>query len=244
MSSTRPAEDLLTAHGLTHRYGGILALDDVSLNIPRGSFLSIFGANGAGKSTLGLILSGLLQPGSGTISFAEGDAKRRRRSVRLVPEGRRLFGQLSVAENLLLGGYGAGIPLREIRKRMEKILADLPKALRTNPDRAAAMLSGGEQQMLAIGRALMANPELLIIDEPSMGLAPILTKQIYTELTRLNRDGLTVVLLEQMPTHAITHSSAVLVLDRGRSVFSGAADMTATNAALLKAYVGRETGTG
>jgi branched-chain amino acid transport system ATP-binding protein len=232
---------ILSARDITHRYGGVLALSGVSLDVPRGSFVSVLGANGAGKSTLGLILSGVLTPTSGMVGSRGQAATRHGKplpGVGIVPEGRRLFGQLTVAENLLLGGYGAGVPDGETRRRMQDVLAGLPKALRDDPGRHAAMLSGGEQQMLAIGRALMAGPEVLIIDEPSMGLAPILIEQVYAVLARLRREGVTVILLEQMATHAVRHSDRLVVLDRGRVVYEGSPQAEGAHAALLSGYIG------
>jgi branched-chain amino acid transport system ATP-binding protein len=230
-----------SVRGLTHRYGGVLALNDVSLEIGKGRFVSVLGSNGAGKSTLANILAGLIAPTRGEVT-AGGERIGRHgaltRGVRLVPEGRRLFGQLTVAENLLLGGYGAGASDAEIKRRMPAILDGLPKVIRENPSRVAATLSGGEQQMLAIGRALMAEPETLIIDEPSMGLAPILIAQVYSVLARLHQSGVTIVLFEQMATHAVKHADLLVILDRGRVVYSGAPQGEAALAALAEGYIG------
>ncbi|WP_342363643.1 ABC transporter ATP-binding protein [Terrarubrum flagellatum] len=233
---------MLAARNIVHRYGGVLALNDVSLEVSRGEFVSVLGANGAGKTTLGLIMSGAMAPTSGEVACDGSPAGRRDkplRGVSIVPEGRRLFGQLTVRENLLLGGYGAGASDAEMRERMSEILASLPKALRDDPGRFAATLSGGEQQMLAIGRALMARPRALIIDEPSMGLAPILIEQVYATLTRLRREGLTIVLFEQMATQAVRHSDRLVVLERGRVVYSGSPRSDAAGAALLAGYIGK-----
>jgi branched-chain amino acid transport system ATP-binding protein len=235
----------LAAEQLVHRYGGVLALDNVSISIPDGRFVSVLGSNGAGKSTLAMLLAGLLTPTSGTIS-ANGKAVNARRhgpvsGISLVPEGRRLFGQLSVAENLLLGGFGAGASNKEIRRRLDAIVVSLPKALRDDTSRAAATLSGGEQQMLAIGRALMAEPKTLIIDEPSMGLAPILINQVYEWLAKLHSGGVTIVLLEQMATNAVRHSELLVILDRGRVVYSGTPTGDEASAALISGYIGEES---
>jgi branched-chain amino acid transport system ATP-binding protein len=241
MPDATPMKPVLGARNIVHRYGGVLALDDVSIEIGRGEFLSILGSNGAGKTTLSLILSGLMTPTSGGL-IADGEmqsaAGKPLKGVCLVPEGRRLFGQLTVVENLLLGGYGAGASSVQIEERMGEVLAGLPKALRDDPTRFAATLSGGEQQMLAIGRALMAEPKVLIIDEPSMGLAPILIEQVYAVLDRLHSEGVTIVLLEQMATHAVRHSDRLVILDRGRMVYSGSPKGDAANAALLEGYIG------
>lgn len=234
----------LSARNIVHRYGGVLALDGVSLDIEQGSFVSVLGANGAGKSTLAMILSGLLTPSSGQVITAGGapltEGGGMANHISLVPEGRRLFGQLSVRENLLLGGYAAGASKAEIARRMELVMQGLPRAVRDNADRASVTLSGGEQQMLAIGRALMAEPRVLIIDEPSMGLAPILIKQVYEVLARLHREGVTILLMEQMATNAVRHSDRMIILDRGRVVYSGSPKGDAATAALVSGYIGEE----
>jgi ABC-type branched-subunit amino acid transport system ATPase component/ABC-type branched-subunit amino acid transport system permease subunit len=233
---------VLSAQDVLHRYGGVLALDKVSVDIGKGSFVSVLGSNGAGKSTLAMILSGLMHPSAGTVAAngaaLNGNAREQR--ISLVPEGRRLFGQLSVRENLLLGGYAAGASRHEIDTRMQAVAQGLPKAVRDDLGRAAATLSGGEQQMLAIGRALMAEPQTLIIDEPSMGLAPILIKQVYEQLSDLHGRGVTILLMEQMATNAVRHSDRMIILDRGRVVYSGPPTGDEANAALVSGYIGKE----
>jgi branched-chain amino acid transport system ATP-binding protein len=243
MLDTTNFQPVLSARDVTHRYGGVLALNKVSIEIQQGSFVSVLGSNGAGKSTLAMILSGLMRPSSGEIlsrgaALAEGGGMGQR--IALVPEGRRLFGQLSVRENLLLGGYAAGASKTEINRRIDQVAQGLPKAVRDNLGRAAATLSGGEQQMLAIGRALMAEPQTLIIDEPSMGLAPILIKQVYEALAALHRQGVTILLMEQMATNAVRHSDRMIILDRGRIAYSGPPTGDEANAALVSGYIGKE----
>lgn len=237
-------QPMLSVRNVMHRFGGVLALDNVSFDIDKGSFVSVLGSNGAGKSTLAMILTGLIQPTAGQVMVDAGKAlvpgDGMARHISLVPEGRRLFGQLSVRENLLLGGYAAGASRQEIARRMEAVMEGLPKAVRQNPARAAATLSGGEQQMLAIGRALMAEPKTLIIDEPSMGLAPILIKQVYDVLSSLHQRGVTILLMEQMATHAVRHSDRILILDRGRIVYFGPPTGDEANAALVRGYIGEE----
>ncbi|BCH21709.1 branched-chain amino acid ABC transporter ATP-binding protein/permease [Mesorhizobium sp. L-8-3] len=233
---------VLSAQDVLHRYGGVLALDKVSVDIGRGSFVSVLGANGAGKSTLAMILSGLIHPSAGKVAAngAPLNGSAREQRISLVPEGRRLFGQLSVRENLLLGGYAAGASREEIATRVKAVAEGLPKAVRDDLGRAAATLSGGEQQMLAIGRALMAEPQTLIIDEPSMGLAPILIKQVYEQLAELHGKGVTILLMEQMATNAVRHSDRMIILDRGRVVYSGPPTGDEANAALVSGYIGKE----
>lgn len=242
--SIAKTEQALALRGVTHRYGGVLALDNVTIEIPKGGFVSVLGSNGAGKSTIAMLLAGLATPTSGRVEagagepIAEGSAMAK--DISLVPEGRRLFGQLSVRDNILLGGYAAGLPKAEIRSRMDKVLESLPRAVRDNPGRACATLSGGEAQMVAIGRALMAAPQVLIIDEPSMGLAPILIGQVYQVLADLHRRGTTILLMEQMATNALRHSDHMIIMDRGRLAYAGSPKGEGANAALVAGYIGEE----
>jgi branched-chain amino acid transport system ATP-binding protein len=233
---------IISAAGIVHRYGGVLALDGVSLDVPRGAFAAILGPNGAGKSTLGLILSGMLRPTSGNLkidgAMVKGAQAAISKGIRLVPEGRRLFGQMSVIENLRLGGYGTKCSAAELKRRTGEILEFLPKKLREHSHCVAASLSGGEQQMLAIGRALMAAPRVLIIDEPSLGLAPILIGRVYELLAELRRKGVTIVLIEQIATHALQHADMITVLDRGHIIYSGTPRSASAEAALHAGYVG------
>ena len=237
-------EQALALRGVTHRYGGVLALDNVTIEIPKGGFVSVLGSNGAGKSTIAMLLAGLATPTSGRIEAAQGqtitEGSAMANGIALVPEGRRLFGQLSVRDNILLGGYAVGLPKGEIKQRMEEVLAGLPKAVRDNPSRACATLSGGEAQMVAIGRALMAKPKTLIIDEPSMGLAPILIGQVYQVLADLHRHGTTIVLMEQMATNALRYSDHMIIMDRGRLSYAGSPKGEGANAALVAGYIGEE----
>lgn len=243
MSEVEKGRDLLVARDVVHRYGGVLALDGVSITVRAGDFVAILGSNGAGKSTFGSILAGMFPPTRGQITLA-GQTVRGRGGmiaggVALVPEGRRLFGQLSVSENLLLGGYGAKRPAAQIARQMDVVRELLPTAIREDMSRPAAMLSGGEQQMLAIGRALMTEPKILIIDEPSMGLAPILVEKVYEVLANLHRQGVAVVLIEQIATLAIRHANSILVLDRGREIYSGDPNGAEAGRAIVEGYVGK-----
>lgn len=236
----------IEAKGLTHRYSGVLALDGLSITIARGSFSAVLGPNGAGKSTLAQILSGMLKPTSGTVTYAgiAPSAVRPgrgliRSGICLVPEGRRLFGQLSIEENLLLGGYGAGLNRAQTRQRMQEAIEVLPASLREGMrTRLAGMLSGGERQMLALGRALMASPNTIIIDEPSLGLAPLLIQRVYEVLSGLNRRGVTIVVVEQQATHAIRMAQDIHVMERGKLIYSGPAISAAAEQALRSGYVG------
>jgi branched-chain amino acid transport system ATP-binding protein len=241
-----PLEFAIEAKGLVHRYSGVLALDDLSIAFERGSFSAVLGSNGAGKSTLAQLLSGMLKPTAGTIRYGgldEACVKLGRGLIRsgvcLVPEGRRLFGQLSIEENLVLGGYGAGLGRVQIRQRMQEVLEMLPAGLREGMrTRLAGMLSGGERQMLALARALMAKPSTIIIDEPSMGLAPLLIQKVYDILSDLHRRGVTIVVVEQQATHALLSAQTVHVMERGRLIYSGPPSSSEVEAALRSGYVG------
>jgi branched-chain amino acid transport system ATP-binding protein len=158
--------------------------------------------------------------------------------IALIPEGRRLFGQLSVEENLILGAYGAGASRSETRRRMERVYAHMPEAVRKARGRAVVTLSGGEQQMVAIGRALMAEPRGMLIDEPSLGLAPILTNRVYALLADLRADGVTVVVFEQLAVKAMEHATRIVVLDRGEIRHEGIVSEAATMDAIRTGYLG------
>lgn len=238
---------MIDARNIVHRYSGVLAIDGASLSIEKGSFCALLGPNGAGKSTLAHILSGMLWPASGSVSY-EGVASPKaaargrglvRSGICLVPEGRRLFGQLTIEENLVLGGYGAGLGRTRIQERLDEVIEILPARLREGMrTRHAGMLSGGERQMLALARALMANPKMLLIDEPSMGLAPILIEKVYEVLVDLNHRGVTVMVIEQQATHAIRFARTVHILERGKVSYSGPANSAAAAEALRAGYVG------
>ncbi|CAH1695294.1 MULTISPECIES: ATP-binding cassette domain-containing protein [unclassified Chelatococcus] len=234
---------LLTARGIGHRYQGVLALNDIELDVPKGTFMAILGPNGAGKSTLAQILAGAIRPAKGQILLEGTDVTARagrqgliRNGVALIPEGRRLFGQLTVDENLMLGAYGQPRAVREAR--LEKVYALMPEAVRQGKHRAAITLSGGEQQMLVVGRALMAEPRAILIDEPSLGLAPILTAKVYDLLSGLRRGGVTVVVFEQLATHALRHADSIVVINQGEISFRGTVDDEATHEALRTGYLG------
>jgi len=228
--------------GIVHRYSAVLALNKVSLDVPAGSFTAILGPNGAGKSTLAQILCGVVKPSQGEVQVDGGVPQRGRRFVDLgivlVPEGRRLFGQLSCRENLILGAYGAGCSRAETLQRLERTLALMPQRIREGLARAAATLSGGEQQMLALGRAMMAKPRAIVMDEPSLGLAPILTQKVYEVLAQLNASGVTVVVVEQIAAQAMRCASAMTVLDRGVAAYSGSVNDEAAAQALQLGYLG------
>jgi len=241
--SARSGGRIVVTH-IVHRYAAVLALNGVSLDVPAGSFTTVLGPNGAGKSTLAQILCGVIQPTGGTVEI-DGVAQTKlagrafiEQGVVLVPEGRRLFGQLSCRENLVLGAYGAGCNRAETQRRLAETLELMPQRVQDGQDRAAATLSGGEQQMLALGRAMMAKPRTIVMDEPSLGLAPILIDKVYDVLGKLNATGVTVVVIEQVAAHAMRHARSMTVLDRGAVAYSGSVTDASAAQALQVGYLG------
>jgi branched-chain amino acid transport system ATP-binding protein len=210
---------ILETEGLCARYGEVEALHAVDLSVSDGELVAVLGANGAGKSTLLRAIMGLIAT-RGTVRFRgrtlpRDAAAAARRGVVLVPEGRGIFGAMSVAENLQLGAYTIGGAGAEFRRRRERVLSLFPR-LGERLSQAAGSMSGGEQQMLAIGRALMAAPQLLLLDEPSLGLAPKVTVEILQTLGRLNREGLSVLLIEQKAPLALQLARRAYVMANGR----------------------------
>ncbi|MFF4137659.1 ATP-binding cassette domain-containing protein [Streptomyces mirabilis] len=204
---------VIRLRGVGHTYGGVVALRDVDLDVREGVVLGVTGANGAGKSTLASVLHGSLHPARGSRVTDIGGGGTARTS--LAPEGRALFKTLSLRENLEVAAYAAGITGTPLRERLEETTDWLPPRLRDRMSTSAAALSGGEQQMLAIARALIVRPDVLIVDEPALGLAPALVDEVYDRLARLAHDGLTVVLLEQLLSRAMSVCHEVVVLHEG-----------------------------
>jgi ABC-type branched-subunit amino acid transport system ATPase component len=221
--------------GVGHHYGGVAALNGVDLTVRTGTVLGVVGANGAGKSTLGRILHGSLRPSAGT----------RESEVRasLVPEGRGLFKTLTLKENLEVAAYAYGIRGARLRDRLDEVTEWLPPRLRDRLTVSAAGLSGGEQQMLAIARALMASPDVLIVDEPALGLAPALVDEVYAKLGRLAGGGITVVLLEQLLSRALGACHEVVVLHDGSVAARGTPADPGFAALAESAYFGGEQAT-
>ncbi|MFD7485894.1 branched-chain amino acid ABC transporter ATP-binding protein/permease [Streptomyces mirabilis] len=204
---------VIRLRGVGHTYGGVVALRDVDLDVREGVVLGVTGANGAGKSTLAGVLHGSLHPARGSrVTDIDGGGTAR---TSLAPEGRALFKTLSLRENLEVAAYAAGITGAPLRERLEETTEWLPPRLRDRMSTSAAALSGGEQQMLAIARALIVGPDVLIVDEPALGLAPALVDEVYDRLVRLAHDGLTVVLLEQLLSRAMSVCHEVVVLHEG-----------------------------
>lgn len=214
-------------------------LQNISMSIPTGEFVAILGANGAGKSTLARTISGMLKPRNGGIQYngtplAADPQKVTRRGIVQVPEARGVFGNLSVTDNLRLGAYGVR-DRSAIAERIENAFEMFP-ILRDKRQEPAGTLSGGQQQMLAIGRGLMADPKLLIVDEPSLGLAPNLVEEVLETLTQLNAAGVTVILIEQNAI-ALSYCRHVYVLRNGRVVVEGAPDELLGSEQLRDSYL-------
>jgi branched-chain amino acid transport system ATP-binding protein len=233
---------LLKVSGLRVHYGAIEAVKGVDFELPRGQVTTLLGANGAGKSTTLLALSGLLRASAGSIVFdgqeLRGDAPHRivARGLVQVPEGREILTTLTVRENLLLGAYR--------RRQTSEVAADLTRLmglfprLRERLDGPAGNLSGGEQQMLAIARALMAAPRLLLLDEPSMGLAPLLVREIFKILSQLHKTGLTIFLVEQNVRQALRIAQRAYVMENGAIVLAGESSDLINNPKVIEAYLG------
>ncbi|WP_308636497.1 ABC transporter ATP-binding protein [Paenibacillus silvisoli] len=223
-------------------YGNIHALKGVSLDVAQGEIVTLIGANGAGKSTLLKSLSGLLKPKQGDIQYLGSSIAGKpvqdivKAGISHVPEGRRVFANMSVEENLELGAY-----LRKdkqgIREDMEKVYGLFPRLLERRKQ-LSGTLSGGEQQMLAMGRAMMARPKLLLLDEPSMGLAPLLVKAIFNIIVEINRTGTTVLLVEQNANMALSIANRAYVIETGKVVLSGTAAELQASDQIKSAYLG------
>ncbi len=238
---------MLTIRNLRSYYGRMQALKGVSLHVEEGEVVSLIGANGAGKTTLLNSIVGLVSSRTGQILFSDTDIIQRnprqiiRMGVSLVPEGRQLFAPLTVIENLILGAYQRYRKDKksEIRSDLEKVFVLFP-ILKERKSQIAGTLSGGEQQMLAIGRSLMARPKLILMDEPSMGLAPLVTTQIFQIISELHKQGTTILLVEQNAEAALKISSRTYVIETGRVVLQGMSQELLHNQEVRRAYLGRE----
>jgi len=231
---------MLSVQGLSVSYGHINALTDASLEVSAGEIVVLIGANGAGKTTLLETVLGINTPTSGTILFdgAPVTGMKADRNVRaglcLVPEGRGVFASMTVLDNLLLGAYHN---MRNVTRNLARVYDWFP-VLRERRDQVARTLSGGERQMLAIGRALMSAPKLIMVDEPSIGLAPIVVNDIFSILTRLNKEGYTILLSEQNANKALKCAHRGYVLETGRVILSGAAAQLLNDPGVKAAYLG------
>ncbi len=222
-------------------YGAIHAIKGVSFEVNEGEIVTLIGANGAGKSTTLNTVSGLIKPRSGNVLFEDKSLLKVHTSkvvshgMALCPEGRRIFQQMTVKENLEMGGYTR--PDKEIPDSIEEMFTRFPR-LKEREKQIAGTLSGGEQQMLAMARALMSKPKLLMLDEPSMGLAPILVEQIFEIIKELHEAGVTILLVEQNAQMALSIADRAYVLETGKISMSGNADELLHNDAVQKAYLG------
>ncbi|MBO5167521.1 MAG: ABC transporter ATP-binding protein [Phascolarctobacterium sp.] len=235
---------MLKVENLVVSYGGIEALKGISLEVPEGKIVTLIGANGAGKSTLLRSIIGLVKPGQGKISYEEKDItglnsqKIVQTGITLVPEGRRVFPNLTVLENLKIGAY-----LRNDKEGIEKDIRwiyDLFPRLEERSWQMAGTLSGGEQQMLAVGRALMSRPKVLMMDEPSLGLAPLVIKDIFKIIQEINNQGMTILLIEQNANMALKIADIAYVLETGRITMTGTGKELLENPEIKAAYLGKK----
>ena len=234
-------ETILKVEGINVYYGAIPAIKDISFEVNQGEIVTLIGANGAGKTTTLQTISGLLHTRTGSITFQGQNITNIRadklvsRGLAQVPEGRRVFLQMSVQENLEMGAYTqpqAGVP-----KDLEMVFELFPR-LKERRNQVAGTLSGGEQQMLAMGRAMMSHPKLLLLDEPSMGLAPLLVEQIFEIIKNLNKQGSTILLVEQNAQMALSVAHRGYVLETGKIVTTGTGEELIRSPEIKKAYLG------
>ncbi|MBL7195757.1 MAG: ABC transporter ATP-binding protein [Desulfobacterales bacterium] len=236
---------MLRIHGLNASYGSIRVLKDISIQVPSGKVVSIIGANGAGKSTLLKSISGLMMISTGRILYKEQNiagipaSRIVRLGISQVPEGRQIFAHLTVRDNINLGAYHyfKRSNRLEIKERIERVYQMFP-ILGKRSKQIAGTLSGGEQQMLAIGRALMGRPELLLLDEPSMGIAPLVVREIFNVIKQLNQSGTTVLLVEQNARAALKVAHHSYVLERGEIVLEGLTAELLDNPKVKEHYLG------
>ncbi len=232
---------LLKVNDIHVYYGAIHAIKGISLEVNEGEIVTLIGANGAGKSTTLNTIAGLLKPRQGTIAFAgmpvDGVAANKMvyKGLSLCPEGRRIFQQMTVKENLEMGAFSR--PNEEVEQSIERVYGFFPRLLEREKQ-IAGTLSGGEQQMLAMGRALMSKPRLMMLDEPSMGLAPILVEQIFEIIRDMNKAGTTILLVEQNAQMALSVANRAYVMETGRITMEGDANDLMNDDNVRKAYLG------
>ena len=233
---------MLEVKDLNVYYGAIHAIKDISFEVNEGEIITLIGANGAGKTTTLHAVSGLLRPKSGSIHFCGKEITHTdayeipKLGLAQVPEGRRVFANMTVMENLEMGAYIRSSK-ENLNEEYERIFQRLPR-LKERRKQAAGTLSGGEQQMLAIGRALMSKPKMLLLDEPSMGLSPILVQEIFSIIQDVNKSGVTVLLVEQNAKMALNIANRAYVLETGQVVMKGDAKELSNNEQVRKAYLG------
>ena len=241
--TTNGVQPMLALDNVNTYYGNIHALQGVSLTVAQGEIVTLIGANGAGKTTTLKTISGLLHPRQGTVAFEGKNISKTaahqlvRKGIGHAPEGRRIFGRMSVLENLMMGAFTRD--QTRIQPDLDRVMGLFPR-LRERTHQLGGTLSGGEQQMLAIARALMSEPRLLLLDEPSLGLSPILVQQIFTIIKEINGQGTTILLVEQNALQALTIAHRGYVLQTGQVVLSGVASDLIKNEMVRKAYLGED----
>lgn len=234
---------MLKIQGIAASYGKIQALHEVTLEVKQGETVALLGANGAGKTTTLKTISGLLKPSQGTIEFLgeKIDGKKPEKIVKAglvhVPEGRKIFPGLTVVENLYMGGAVLSRSMKQMRSDVDYVFGLFPDIERF-ANKPGWSLSGGQQQMLAIGRGLMAKPKLLLLDEPSLGLAPVIIQQVFRIIRQINSEGTTVLLVEQNANMALRVASRGFVLETGKTVLSDTSERLLTNKEVQAAYLG------
>jgi branched-chain amino acid transport system ATP-binding protein len=234
---------MLKVINLSTYYGAIRALNSVSLHVDEGEIVTLIGANGAGKTTILRTIAGLTRPKEGRILLYDKNistlspARIVSRGISLVPEDRELFGDMTVQDNLFMGAYQRGKRQKDLKDDFDNIFSIFP-VLSERRNQRAKTLSGGEQQMLAIGRALMAQPKLLLLDEPSTGLAPLLVKEIFSKIIQLRQSGATILLIEQNAKMALDIADRGYVLENGKITLQGTRDELAENEKVKRAYLG------
>ncbi|MGK5040042.1 ABC transporter ATP-binding protein [Janthinobacterium sp. GB1R12] len=237
---------MLTISNLHAAYGKVEVLHGISLEVPKGKLVTLIGSNGAGKTTTMRAISGMLKPKSGTVTLGGKDVtgldshRIARAGLAHSPEGRRVFASMSVTDNLLLGAFPRftrARPKGDIKGDLDKALELFPR-LKERRDQLAGTLSGGEQQMLAMARAVMLNPEVILLDEPSMGLAPILVEEVFRIITRLKAEGVTMLLVEQFAAAALNVADYGYVLENGSISVHGPAESLKTDPKVIAAYLG------
>ncbi len=235
---------ILEVENIHSFYGNIHALKGISITVEKGEIVTLIGANGAGKSTTLRTICGLMKPRDGTVRFDGEDLMQFKpheiifKGMSMVPEGRRIFARLTVAENLEMGAFSRK-EATEIARDLERVFVLFPR-LKERRSQVGGTLSGGEQQMLATARALMAHPRLLLMDEPSMGLAPVLVEAIFETILQINKEGTTILLVEQNAQMALTVANRGYILQTGTIVLTDSAESLRQNAMVQKAYLGIE----
>ncbi len=239
------AKTILRVEGVTSGYGAVSVLRNLSVKVEAGEIVAVLGTNGAGKSTLLKTIVGLLRPTAGRILLGEEDVTKvppesmAGKGVVLVPEGRQLFGEMTVRENLILGAYTHRRERSAREQELERVV-DLFPVLGERLGSRAADLSGGQQQMVAVGRGMMARPSLLLLDEPSLGLAPLVTKEMFESFEKLRDGGITVMIVEQQAMQTLKMSDRAYVIERGQIIVEGTAEKVIDEDQVRSAYLGLE----